>query len=130
MIFVSNKCFDLKTFQAKAHIESGYIEAVIDPALLNDFHIQSVWKIAEKAISCVQPYGSHRPTISDVLKEIQEAILIEKENEVENEAGEDINTDMITSSMRSTVHIEDSVDTATPGRDMSLSDTVMLPVAR
>ncbi|KAF3329925.1 putative LRR receptor-like serine/threonine-protein kinase [Carex littledalei] len=63
---------------ARAHIESGNIHAIIDPALEVTYDIQSIWKIAETAILCVKPKGMQRPTISEVLKEIQEAILIEK----------------------------------------------------
>ncbi|XP_068641440.1 probable LRR receptor-like serine/threonine-protein kinase At1g67720 [Aristolochia californica] len=39
---------------------------------------QSNWKIVEKALMCVQPSGRQRPSISDVLKEIQEAVSIER----------------------------------------------------
>nr|CAB3490658.1 unnamed protein product [Digitaria exilis] len=38
----------------------------------------SVWKIAEVAIMCVKPKGAQRPPISEVLKEIQDAIAIER----------------------------------------------------
>jgi len=37
-----------------------------------------VWKIAEVAIMCVKPKGAQRPPISEVLKEIQDAIAIER----------------------------------------------------
>ncbi|KAK9158162.1 hypothetical protein Scep_004736 [Stephania cephalantha] len=63
---------------AKTHIQSGDIHAIIDPSLNDRYTIQSVWKIAEKAMMCLQPHGVMRPSISEVLKEIQEAILIEK----------------------------------------------------
>ncbi|XVE76246.1 hypothetical protein DITRI_Ditri12bG0157000 [Diplodiscus trichospermus] len=64
---------------AKLHIESGNIQRIIDPTLRRDYDIQSMWKIAEKALNCVQQQGHMRPSISEVLKEIQDAILIEKE---------------------------------------------------
>ncbi|KAJ4807577.1 Leucine-rich repeat protein kinase family protein [Rhynchospora pubera] len=63
---------------ARANIESGNIHAIIDPALEETYDIQSIWKIAETAILCVKPKGMQRPSITEVLKEIQEAILIEK----------------------------------------------------
>ncbi|WOK95520.1 hypothetical protein Cni_G04227 [Canna indica] len=62
---------------AKSHIESGNIEAVLDPALQDDYDLQSVWKIAEIAIMCAKPQGTQRPSISEVLKDIQQAIAIE-----------------------------------------------------
>ncbi|KAH9331554.1 hypothetical protein KI387_003662, partial [Taxus chinensis] len=70
---------------ARFHIEKGDIRSIIDPALGTNFNIQCVWKIAEKAMLCVQPYGKLRPTMSDVVKEIQEAIDIEKESESSSE---------------------------------------------
>jgi hypothetical protein len=42
------------------------------------YNLQSVWKIAELAIMCVKPKSTHRPLISEVLKEIQDAIAIEQ----------------------------------------------------
>ena len=65
--------------QAKLHIESGDIQGIIDPSLHEEFDIQSIWKIAEKALMCVQPHGHMRPSISEVLKEIQDVITIERE---------------------------------------------------
>ncbi|KAJ3680856.1 hypothetical protein LUZ60_015345 [Juncus effusus] len=63
---------------ARTHIESGNINAIIDQSLDKSFDIQSIWKIAEIAMMCVKPKGIQRPNISEILKEIQEAILIEK----------------------------------------------------
>lgn len=63
---------------AKMHIENGDIQGIIDPALGNEYDIQSMWKIAEKALMCVQPHGNMRPTMSEVIKEIQDAISIER----------------------------------------------------
>lgn len=37
-----------------------------------------MWKVAEKALMCVQPHGNTRPSMSEVIKEIQDAILIER----------------------------------------------------
>ena len=65
--------------QAKFYYQSGEIEAIIDPSLQNDYNdIQSVWKIAEVAVKCIDPQTGNRPSISEVLKEIQEAIAIER----------------------------------------------------
>ncbi|KAK3433480.1 hypothetical protein EUGRSUZ_D01371 [Eucalyptus grandis] len=64
---------------ARPHIESGDIQGIIDPNLGEDYDVQSMRKIAEKALMCVQPNGHMRPSISEVLKEIQDALLIERE---------------------------------------------------
>lgn len=66
---------------ARSHLESGNIDAIIDASLDTGYDLQSVWKIAEAGIMCVEPKGAQRPTISEVLKEIQDAIAIEKQRE-------------------------------------------------
>ncbi|KAK8447105.1 hypothetical protein SEVIR_8G020475v4 [Setaria viridis] len=63
---------------ARSHIESGNIHAIIDQSMDRGYDLQSVWKIAEVAIMCVKPKGAQRPPISEVLKEIQDAIAIER----------------------------------------------------
>ncbi|WOL15041.1 hypothetical protein Cni_G23822 [Canna indica] len=63
---------------AKSYIESGNIEDIIDPSLQGDYNMQSVWKIAEVSFMCVKPHGSQRPSMTEVLKEIQAAIEIER----------------------------------------------------
>lgn len=76
-------------WQARLHVESGDIHGIIDPSLHDEFDIQSVWKIAEKALMCVQPHGYMRPSISNVLKDIQDAIAIEKKAEAAREGNSD-----------------------------------------
>ncbi|TVU31792.1 hypothetical protein EJB05_23493 [Eragrostis curvula] len=63
---------------ARSHIESGNIHAIVDQSLDSGYDLQSMWKIAEVAIMCVKPKGAQRPPISEVLKEIQDAIAIER----------------------------------------------------
>ncbi|AES79322.2 tyrosine kinase domain protein [Medicago truncatula] len=90
---ISNESFGLHCRNivqwAKLHIESGDIQGIIDPLLGSNYDLQSMWKIAEKALMCVQPHGDMRPSISEVLKEIQDAISIEKEAETLREGNSD-----------------------------------------
>ncbi|KAM7266019.1 hypothetical protein ACFE04_003702 [Oxalis oulophora] len=87
---------------AKLHIESGDIQGIIDPSLHNEYDVQSMWKIAEKALMCVQPHGHMRPSISEVLKEIQDAILIEREATAVREGNSD---DMSRNSLHSSLNV-------------------------
>ncbi|KAL3741993.1 hypothetical protein ACJRO7_017474, partial [Eucalyptus globulus] len=64
---------------ARPHIESRDIQGIIDSNLREDYDVPSMRKIAEKALMCIQPNGHMRPSISEVLKEIQDALLIERE---------------------------------------------------
>ncbi|PIA38688.1 hypothetical protein AQUCO_02700127v1 [Aquilegia coerulea] len=99
---------------AKLHIQSGDIQGIIDPSLGNEYNIQSMWKVAEKAMMCVQPHGSMRPSISEVLKEIQDAILIERAAEVSREG----NSDNIS---RSSLH--SSINTGMGSMDFGANDS-------
>ncbi|XXG66060.1 hypothetical protein AAC387_Pa05g3611 [Persea americana] len=110
---------------AKAHIESGDIQGIIDPALHNGFDIQSVWKVAEKAMMCVQPYGRLRPSMSEVLKEIQEAISIERGRELAEEG----NSATISSSEQSLNHTG-SQDFCSCEPFLTLDDPIAVPTAR
>ncbi|XWS66941.1 hypothetical protein CRYUN_Cryun05aG0243500 [Craigia yunnanensis] len=111
---------------AKLHIESGDIQGIIDPSLSNDYDIQSMWKIAEKALNCVQPHGHMRPSISEVLKEIQDAILIEKEGMVVREGNSD---DMSRNSANSSFN-PGSLDLARTDNCLSLDESIARPTAR
>ncbi|XWS59725.1 hypothetical protein CRYUN_Cryun08bG0146600 [Craigia yunnanensis] len=111
---------------AKLYIESGDIQGIIDPSLGNDYDIQSMWKIAEKALNCVQPHGRMRPSISEVLKEIQDAILIEKEGMVVREGNSD---DMSRNSANSS-YIPGSLDLVGTDSYLSLDESIARPAAR
>ncbi|KAG6526964.1 hypothetical protein ZIOFF_009051 [Zingiber officinale] len=64
---------------ARFHCENGNIEAIIDPSICNGCQdIQSMWKIADVAVRCVNREMRNRPFMSEVLKEIQEAITMEQ----------------------------------------------------
>ncbi|XWS43636.1 hypothetical protein CRYUN_Cryun16bG0120800 [Craigia yunnanensis] len=111
---------------AKLHIECGDIQGIIDPSLSDDYNIQSMWKIAEKALNCVQPHGFMRPSISEVLKEIQDAILIEKEVMVVRKRNSD---DKSRNSAISSFN-PGSLDLAGTGNYLSSDESIARPAAR
>ncbi|OAY42624.1 probable LRR receptor-like serine/threonine-protein kinase At1g67720 [Manihot esculenta] len=111
---------------AKLHIESGDIQGIIDPSLDDEYDLQSMWKIAEKALMCVQPHGHMRPSISEVLKEIQDAILIEREAVAVREGNSD---DMSRNSIRSSLNLG-SLEFGGTENYLALDDTVAQPAAR
>ncbi|XP_028803959.1 probable LRR receptor-like protein kinase At1g51890 [Neltuma alba] len=58
-------------------IESGDIEGIVDPRLAAEFSLNSTWKAVEVAMSCVLPPPTQRPTISYILRELQECLALE-----------------------------------------------------
>ncbi|KAF7804493.1 putative LRR receptor-like serine/threonine-protein kinase [Senna tora] len=72
---------------AKSRIEDWDIQGIIDPSLGDEYDLQSVRKISKIAFMCVQSRGRTRPSISKVLKEIQDAISIERIKEDKSHEG-------------------------------------------
>ncbi|XP_042504118.1 probable LRR receptor-like serine/threonine-protein kinase At1g67720 [Macadamia integrifolia] len=52
--------------------------SILDPSLAGDIKIESLWRIAEVAILSVEPHGSCRPKMQEIVLAIQDAIKIEK----------------------------------------------------
>uniref|UniRef100_J3L8E9 non-specific serine/threonine protein kinase n=1 Tax=Oryza brachyantha TaxID=4533 RepID=J3L8E9_ORYBR len=64
---------------AKSHYESGDIEAIVDPSLRGQYRdVHSVWKVAETAVRCIDADPRGRPSMPEVVKDIQEAIALER----------------------------------------------------
>ncbi|XP_073148897.1 probable LRR receptor-like serine/threonine-protein kinase At1g67720 isoform X2 [Henckelia pumila] len=111
---------------AKFHIESGDIHSIIDPRL-REYDIQSMWKIAEKALMCLKPHGNMRPSISEVIKEIQDAIVIENEAEAMRQGGSSAET--VRHSANSSVNMG-SLDFGAGQPGLSIDDSVSKPIPR
>lgn len=109
---------------AKLHIESGDIQGIIDPSLLDEYDIQSMWKIEEKALMCVLPHGHMRPSISEVLKDIQDAIVIEREAAAARDGNSD---DMSRNSLHSSLNMGSFGGTE---NFLSLDESIVRPSAR
>ena len=55
--------------------------SIVDPFLVGNVKIESIWRIAEVAIQCVEQRGYSRPKMQEIILAIQDAIKIEKGNE-------------------------------------------------
>ncbi|XP_057486066.1 probable LRR receptor-like serine/threonine-protein kinase At1g67720 [Actinidia eriantha] len=66
---------------ARSLIRKGDVISIIDPSLADSVKIESVWRIAEAAIQCVEKHGFSRPKMQEIIVAIQDAIKIEKGNE-------------------------------------------------
>ncbi|GJP67676.1 hypothetical protein CLOP_g24469 [Closterium sp. NIES-67] len=66
---------------ARKHLQQGDIEAIVDPTLPpSEFLMDAMWKVAEVGILCVEPMGINRPSISEVVRELGEAVAMELSN--------------------------------------------------
>ncbi|KAJ6750089.1 hypothetical protein OIU85_000697 [Salix viminalis] len=79
-----------------------------------------MWKVAEKALMCVRPHGHMRPSMSELLKEIQDAILIEREA---------VSDEMSRNSGHSSVNLG-SLDLGGTENYRALEESIARPAAR
>ncbi|CAA2996542.1 probable LRR receptor-like serine threonine-kinase At1g67720 isoform X1 [Olea europaea subsp. europaea] len=63
---------------ARSLIRKGDVISIIDPRLAGRVKIESIWRIAEVAIQCVEQHSSSRPRMQEIILSIQDAIKIEK----------------------------------------------------
>lgn len=59
-------------------IHKGDVIGMVDPSLTEQVKLESVWRIAEVAIQCVEQHGVSRPRMQEIILAIQDAIKIEK----------------------------------------------------
>ncbi|TXG68730.1 hypothetical protein EZV62_003665 [Acer yangbiense] len=66
-----------KRLQIATEAALGDIKNVVDPRLHGDFDINSVWKAVEIAMACVSPNSAKRPTMAQVVMELNECLAIQ-----------------------------------------------------
>ncbi|KAF8413760.1 hypothetical protein HHK36_001753 [Tetracentron sinense] len=74
---------------ARSLIRKGNVASIVDPSLVGNVKIESLWRIAEVAILSVEPHRVSRPKMQEVILAIQDAIKIEKGSRgyLENSSG-------------------------------------------
>uniref|UniRef100_A0A7N0UUS0 non-specific serine/threonine protein kinase n=1 Tax=Kalanchoe fedtschenkoi TaxID=63787 RepID=A0A7N0UUS0_KALFE len=70
---------------ARSLIRKGDVVSIMDPYLTGKVKIESIWRVAEIAIQCVEPRGHSRPRMQDIILAIQDAIKTEKAGEGNDE---------------------------------------------
>eukprot|EP00250_Pteridium_aquilinum_P022099 c25300_g3_i3 orf=166-3042(-) len=55
----------------------GNVEDIVDPMLANGYNVESMWKVVDVAIGCVQDDRMQRPSMSDVAQILREALEVE-----------------------------------------------------
>ncbi|KAK1699303.1 hypothetical protein QYE76_016000 [Lolium multiflorum] len=59
----------------------GNIEGVVDVRMHGDHDINSMWKVADIALKCTAKASSHRPTMTDVVAQLQECLNLEEDRD-------------------------------------------------
>ena len=56
----------------------GNIEGVADPRMRGDHDVNSVWKAADVALKCTAQASAQRPTMTEVVAQLQECLELEE----------------------------------------------------
>ncbi|KAH0852465.1 hypothetical protein HID58_094004 [Brassica napus] len=62
-------------------LTEGDIQNIVDPKLHGDYDSGSVWRAVELAMSCLNPSSARRPTMSEVVTELNECLAYENSRE-------------------------------------------------
>ncbi|KAJ6769233.1 hypothetical protein OIU74_022829 [Salix koriyanagi] len=65
-------------YWARSLIRKGDVMSIVDPVLIGNFKMESIWRIAEAAIHCVEQRAVSRPRMHEIILSIREANKIEK----------------------------------------------------
>ena len=83
-------------------LESGDIQAIVDPMLQGKLNTVSAWKFVEIAMSCVSPTANQRPDTSQIVAELKECLAMEIDNEsIENSTKRNSSNSLQLSSIQS-----------------------------
>ena len=63
--------------QAKTYIRESKIDEIVDPNIKGGYHAEAMWRVVEAALACIEPFSASRPCISDIVRELEDALIIE-----------------------------------------------------
>ncbi|XP_073057958.1 nodulation receptor kinase-like [Primulina eburnea] len=62
---------------AKPHIRNSRVEEIVDPGIKGSYHAEAMWRVVEVALACIEPYSTYRPCMADIVRELEDAFIIE-----------------------------------------------------
>ncbi|KAK3127428.1 hypothetical protein QOZ80_7AG0573170 [Eleusine coracana subsp. coracana] len=62
---------------AKPYIREYKIEEIVDPSIKGQYCSEAMWRVLEVASVCTEPFSTFRPSMEDVLRELEDALIIE-----------------------------------------------------
>lgn len=62
---------------AKPYIRNSRIEEIVDPSIKGGYHTEAMWRVVEVALACVEPFSAYRPSMIDIVRELEDALIIE-----------------------------------------------------
>ncbi|KAF0905950.1 hypothetical protein E2562_008972 [Oryza meyeriana var. granulata] len=62
---------------AKPYIREYRIEEIVDPGIKGQYCSEAMWRVLEVATVCTEPFSTFRPSMEDVVRELEDALIIE-----------------------------------------------------
>ncbi|XP_020578402.1 nodulation receptor kinase-like isoform X2 [Phalaenopsis equestris] len=62
---------------AKPFIREQRIDEMVDPNIKNSYHAEALWRVVEAALACIEPFSAYRPNMIDIVRELEDALIIE-----------------------------------------------------
>ncbi|KAG2637794.1 hypothetical protein PVAP13_2NG544200 [Panicum virgatum] len=62
---------------AKPYIREYKIEEMVDPGIKGQYCSEAMWRVLEVASVCTEPFSTFRPSMEDILRELEDALIIE-----------------------------------------------------
>lgn len=63
--------------QVRPLLSAGNLRDIVDPSLGENYDLESMWKAAETGMMCVEPKAMNRPAMTEVVRDLREAIALE-----------------------------------------------------
>lgn len=63
--------------QAKPYIRESKIDEIVDPNIKGGYHAEAMWRMVEVALACIEPFSAYRPCMVDIVRELEDALIIE-----------------------------------------------------
>ncbi|KAK9066957.1 hypothetical protein SSX86_014281 [Deinandra increscens subsp. villosa] len=62
---------------AKPYIRNSRMEEIVDPSIKGGYHTEAMWRVVEVALACTEPFSAYRPSMIDIVRELEDALIIE-----------------------------------------------------
>ncbi|KAK9990911.1 hypothetical protein SO802_025896 [Lithocarpus litseifolius] len=62
---------------AKSYFRESRIDEIVDPGIKGGYHAEAMWRVMEVALSCIESYATYRPCMTDIVRELEDALIIE-----------------------------------------------------
>ncbi|ESQ30279.1 hypothetical protein EUTSA_v10011223mg [Eutrema salsugineum] len=86
-------------------LSRGDINSIVDPKLQGDFDPNTIWKVVETAMTCLNPSSSRRPTMTQVVMDLKESLNMEMARNMGSRMTDSTNNSSIELSMNFTTEL-------------------------